>query len=77
MIISILAMAKLLGVKRIPCHVRARHLAWQQLRDRVAAYGPERCWDGLRAQRKRLTGQSLGILRTQFRWWEFFGGEQR
>ena len=39
------AMAKLLGVKRIPCHVRARHLAWQQLRDRVAAYGHERCWD--------------------------------
>ena len=29
-----LSMAKILGVERIPCHVRARHLAWQQIRDR-------------------------------------------
>ena len=40
-----LMIAKLLGVERIPCHVRARHLAWQQLRDRVATDGPDRCWE--------------------------------
>ena len=39
-----LMMAKLLGVARIPCCVHARHLAWQQIRERVAALGPERCW---------------------------------
>lgn len=39
-----LMMAKLLGVARIPCRVHARHLAWQQIRERVAALGSERCW---------------------------------
>ena len=37
-----LMIAKLLGVERIPCHVRARHLAWQLHRERVAAADPER-----------------------------------
>ena len=35
-----LAIAKLLGVERIPCHVRARHLEWQRIRDRIATDGP-------------------------------------
>ena len=39
-----LTIAKILGVERIPCRVRARHQAWQQLRDRIATHGPERCW---------------------------------
>ena len=39
-----LAMAKVLGIDRMPCFVRARHLEWQQLRDTVAAYGPVDCW---------------------------------
>ena len=39
-----LFLAKLLGVERIPCVVRARHLRWQQLRECVARSGPEPCW---------------------------------
>ena len=39
-----LFMAKLLGVEVIPCVVRARHLTWQQLRDRVVMDGTEQCW---------------------------------
>ena len=31
-----LAMAQVAGVERVPCHVRARHLDWQRVRDRVA-----------------------------------------
>ena len=40
-----LMMAKLLGVARIPCRVHARHLGWQQIRERVAMLGPDRCWE--------------------------------
>lgn len=40
-----LALAKLFGVKRIPCRVRARHLAWQLIRERLAAAGPGRSSD--------------------------------
>jgi hypothetical protein len=32
-----LAIAKVLGLKHIPCWVRGRHLLWQQTRERVAA----------------------------------------
>ena len=33
-----LAMAKILGLERIPCRVRARHLLWQRTRDKVAEH---------------------------------------
>ena len=36
-----LALAKLLGITKIPCYVRARHLEWQQLRDRILTAGYE------------------------------------
>ncbi len=39
-----LAMAKVVGVERIPCHVRTRHVEWQQLRDRIAELGCKQCW---------------------------------
>lgn len=31
-----LAIARIIGLKRIPCWVRGRHLQWQQLRERIA-----------------------------------------
>ena len=37
--------ASVLGVERVPCHVQARHLEWQLLRDAVATLRPNRCWD--------------------------------
>ena len=39
------SIAQVLGVERVPCNVRARHLEWQLLRDAVATLGPGRCWD--------------------------------
>ena len=35
--------AILLGVERVPCYVRARHLEWQLVREKVATMGAERC----------------------------------
>lgn len=61
-----LAIAKILGVERIPCHVRARHLVWQQLRDRVTKHGPETCWEAVdpkfatHADLDDLLGSDLG-----------------
>lgn len=37
-----LVIAREVGVERIPCRVRARHVSWQLLRDRIAAAGPGR-----------------------------------
>ena len=34
-----LALAGVVGVARIPCRVRVRHLEWQRMRDRVARFG--------------------------------------
>ena len=34
-----LAIARVLGIRQIPCHVRVRHLAWQRIRERVARSG--------------------------------------
>ena len=42
-----LAMAKILGVERIPCRVMSRHLDWQYVREQVLALGPERCWEAV------------------------------
>ena len=35
-----LALARLFGVERIPCRVRARHLTWQLIREQVAGAAP-------------------------------------
>jgi len=42
-----LAIAKMLGVERIPCRVMGRHLEWQYVREQVSALGPERCWEAV------------------------------
>ena len=39
-----LAMARLLSLKQFPCHVRARHHQWQELREKIYELGPEDCW---------------------------------
>ena len=36
-----LALARLLGITKIPCYVRARHLEWQQLREHIFTLGDE------------------------------------
>lgn len=40
-----LTIAKMLGLPIIACHVRARHFAWQRIREDIARYGPDKCWD--------------------------------
>ena len=47
-----LALAKLLGIRKIPCHVRARHLDWQRLRDRIFTLGDEAKLDVVGAKLK-------------------------
>jgi hypothetical protein len=40
-----LAIANILRIDRMPCQVRARHLGWQMIREQIAKYGPDECWN--------------------------------
>jgi len=42
-----LAMARVLGLPRISCRVRARHQAWQQIREQVRGHRPGPDWSGV------------------------------
>ncbi len=39
-----LSMAKVLGLGRVYCRVRARHPDWERIRTLVRRHGPDRCW---------------------------------